>query len=483
MRSPHLSPVASEKGAALIIVLLLLAVMSALTTGLAMSGQTEIAMASNEMYHAGARAAAEAGLNRAFARIIADNTINMLAGPDNEADPLNPGAAVNADNAGVIPGAALNCPAACQVGDQYSYTIEILDDDDPALYPVALTGAQLAKMGEDGNRLLNANERLILRATGMGPRGTRVVLSRVVHQDPNVGPDIPNDPIESNPAILVDGSLSVNGSVNVEGTHGNIHTNGDITGNVSGTITGQITATGAIDSRLTPNGGKAPNMAPVAVPEIRARDYQHLADWILKADGSIQRASDHAVCGDKTLACPSGWGFKSGTWSSSGAMPQEATYYVEGPISIHGTGKGSDEPKAVSIIAEGSIEITGNGNFKPANNADIQFVTNGDFKSNALADEVRDLDGEIMVREQIKLQGGFKFQGRVTVKNMDSAANVYHATNNRDGRRGDNVETGNDINGNITVTYNGSLDPIDIPVPATPGAVTYANSVVGWIEQ
>ena len=55
----------SEKGVALITVLLLLAVVSALTTALAMSGQTEIAMASNEMYYAGARAAAEAGLNRA----------------------------------------------------------------------------------------------------------------------------------------------------------------------------------------------------------------------------------------------------------------------------------------------------------------------------------------------------------------------------------------------------------------------------------
>ena len=60
-----LNPVRSERGIALIVVLLLLGVMAALTTGLTLSGSTEVSMASNEMYYAGARAAAEAGMNRA----------------------------------------------------------------------------------------------------------------------------------------------------------------------------------------------------------------------------------------------------------------------------------------------------------------------------------------------------------------------------------------------------------------------------------
>jgi type II secretory pathway component PulK len=52
-----MNPVRSERGVALIIVLLLLAVMAGLTTGLTLNGQTEIAMAHNELYYAGARAA------------------------------------------------------------------------------------------------------------------------------------------------------------------------------------------------------------------------------------------------------------------------------------------------------------------------------------------------------------------------------------------------------------------------------------------
>ena len=64
----------SERGVALIIVLLMLAVLSGLATGFSMNGQTEAAMAANEVYYAGARAAAEAGLQRAT-ETIAKNTL------------------------------------------------------------------------------------------------------------------------------------------------------------------------------------------------------------------------------------------------------------------------------------------------------------------------------------------------------------------------------------------------------------------------
>ncbi len=79
MTTHPMNPVRSEKGVALIIVLLLLAVMAGLTTGLTLNGQTEIAMAHNEIYYAGARAAAEAGMNRAIEQIIGDITTDLIA--------------------------------------------------------------------------------------------------------------------------------------------------------------------------------------------------------------------------------------------------------------------------------------------------------------------------------------------------------------------------------------------------------------------
>ena len=120
-----MNPVRSEKGVALIIVLLLLAVMAGLTTGLTLNGQTEIAMAHNETYFAGARAAAEAGMNRAVEQIIGDTTTDLIA---TKAIPVIGNGPLTLNN-------------------QYSYSFQILDDDDPALYGgVAPTANQLAAM-------------------------------------------------------------------------------------------------------------------------------------------------------------------------------------------------------------------------------------------------------------------------------------------------------------------------------------------------
>ena len=72
----------SERGIALVVVLLLMAVLSGLATGFAMNGQVESSMAVNEVYYAGARAAAEAGMNRAI-EAIRLNTDAESAGVNN----------------------------------------------------------------------------------------------------------------------------------------------------------------------------------------------------------------------------------------------------------------------------------------------------------------------------------------------------------------------------------------------------------------
>src|SRR6185436_13913143 len=208
-----MNPIRSEKGIALIIVLLLLAVMAGLTTGLSLSSQTEIAMAHNETYYAGARAAAEAGLNRATELI--QNTTN----PDY--------VLLNLLVTKSVPGIG-NGPFV--LTNEYSYSFEILDDDDPALYNgVALTGpkttvgTQLNAMNENGDPNDDDNMRMILRATATGPHGTSVTIARVLEQV--AFPDLP-ETTTINPAILVNGNLDLNGnSLVVNGTQGNVHAN------------------------------------------------------------------------------------------------------------------------------------------------------------------------------------------------------------------------------------------------------------------
>ena len=97
----------SERGIALVVVLLLMAVLSGIATGFAMNGHVEAQMGQNEVYFAGARAAAEAGLNRAIVEILADTSHNLLFGADGAGDD-NPAAAVNADDRHALAGVPLD---------------------------------------------------------------------------------------------------------------------------------------------------------------------------------------------------------------------------------------------------------------------------------------------------------------------------------------------------------------------------------------
>lgn len=471
-----MNPVRSEKGVALIIVLLLLAVMAGLTTGLTLNGQTEIAMAHNETYYAAARAAAEAGMNRATEQIIGDTTTDLIANP-------------------TIPNIG-NGPIA--FNEEYSYSFEILDDDSPALYGgVALTGpgpgTQLTAMNENGDPDVDNNSRMIVRATATGPRGTTVTVARILMRDTIDG--FPG--MYLNPAILVNGNLDLDGnSLVVNGKEGNVHANGDITngdtGEVGTGITGNVTATGDIDDNIDPGGLKAGGMPVMPVPEIKAEDYLGLATHKLTSTGTVQVRTGPgipgtwAACsGSGALQCPTQWTFNSttSTWSADGAMPTsgltKSTYYVEGNAEVHGTGKSTFTE--ISIIAEGSLKITGNGKFKPGNDSKIQFVTNGDFELGGTADsdDPLDMDGQIMVREQMHIYGNSKFQGRVMVEDRDGDANGCDVSAVAGCRRGSSKLSDNNLSGNMTVTYNGQLGGMD--VPAAPK--TYTNFISGWMEQ
>jgi cytoskeletal protein CcmA (bactofilin family) len=372
------------------------------------------------------------------------------------------------------------------LNDDYSYEFQILDDDDPALFA---SPEHIALIGENNDATVDTNNYLILRAIGRGPRNTTVILARMLESVPFSDTTSTGTPSFSNPAILVNGDLDMSGADKILGSKGNVHANGNIIGNISGDcspngnagcIKGDVTATGSISDGIVPLGFKAANQAAVSVPEVRAQNFKTMATWILPSTGFPVTNGDGSSCGS---SCPSGWTFSGGTWSWSGnTMPPAGNYYAEGSVTIHGTG--NPARTAVSIFAEGNLAITGNGKFETANESKVQFVTNGDFifGGNGDADDpVADVDGLIMVREQVDIYGSSKFQGRVVVQNIDSTAN---STLNGGLRAGTSLADSNRLRGSMTVTYNGKLKEIETPPATIPGgAPTYTNNVSGWIEQ
>lgn len=459
----------SERGIALIVVLLLMAILSGLATGFAMNGQVESTMAQNEVYYAGARAAAEAGMNRAIEAIRANTTTNLLRGLDDLVDAANPGAAVNADNGDVgfmLTGAA---PYALDANGNYTYSIELFDDDDPALYSgTILSGTQLAGMNEDGSAYTDVNTRLILRATGWGPSNTMVRLARVLETNPNT---VITPASTVNPAILVDGDLEINGNINLQGDYGSVHANGDLTisGN-SAAVAGDATASGdfTANNSFQAGGTQGGNYASINLPAINASDYQNLADYTLHDNGTITDAAGN-LC---AVGCAGSndWTFSllTGTWTISGNSAPSGTFYVEGKVSISGSPKGpGNTALPLSIIATGTISVTGSPKLTPENDAKYQFITDGDLFLGGTGDldDPTQVEGQILIKEQIHMQGNPEFQGRIIVQNDTSIFNDV---------------TQNTIDGTPSITYNGTLPGYVIPPSST---TTYTNNFSGWIEQ
>lgn len=462
----------SEQGVALIVVLLLLAVMSGLATGMALNSQIEVAMSSNEMFYAGARGAAEAGLNRAVTAIVdpANNGENWLYGDDDTAGTADDG------NMGYVMADFAAWPETIGVTAQYSYTVEILDDDNNALYTTPLTAAQLAQMLEDGDPTSNINDRLIIRATGFGPQGTMVRVARLLESSDSKTDDT-TVPSYSDPAILVNGDFTLSGNFSVGGEKGNVHSNGNIvvdggTGEVDGDLTavGTVTAEDGIATG-TQSGGEP----TITVPDIQASDYQDQADYFLNADGSMTIGSPGgAACG----ALCDGWDpVVVGTsieWRITGTTAPTGTFYVEGSVSISGSPGSAKSPKALAVIATGSISVTGNPYLSlpaphdPLNAKSLQFVTDGDLKlaGSPDVDDVTAVEGRSLVREQIQISGNPELQGQIIVQDVDSVSNVVLL---------------NTLSGTPNITYNGSFDDI-LTETFIPGITTYLNNISGWIE-
>ena len=343
-------------------------------------------------------------------------------------------------------------------------------------------------MGEDGDPDVDKNARMILRATATGPRGTTVTVARVLSRFTNF--DAPTV-TTINPAILVNGNLEATGNMMVGGSQGNVHANGNITGGGSANITGDLTATGSIAAGLDPDGLKAGGSHPIPVPEVKASDYIGLATHKLTSTGAMQVkvAGAWVACSGKgATSCPVGWTFSGGTWSASGSMPTsglaKSTYYVEGPVSIHGTGKSAGSHTQISVIAEGSIKINGNGKYKPGNDSKVQFVTNGDFELLRQRRRGRpDRPGRTDHGSRADSRSPATPSSRVASWSRIATArrNDYNAATNPNGRRSANVLSSNTLTGSMIVTYNGSLGGISCPDRGRDPV--YTNIISGWMEQ
>jgi cytoskeletal protein CcmA (bactofilin family) len=97
----------------------------------------------------------------------------------------------------------------------------------------------------------------------------------------------------------------------------------------------------------------------------------------------------------------------------------------------------------MSIIAEGDIDIQGNGDLQPdvQTNFDMLFVTDGDLEISGSFATPLLVEGVILVRGQLDISGSPEIAGQILVENVSGAGTL---------------STVNEIAGNPTITYNGT---------------------------
>jgi hypothetical protein len=432
-----------ERGSAIIGVLLLLMLMSALAAAMGVSGRTESLITRNHQSRAQARAAAEAGINHAV-----QITVDYLQ----TIDPVNiPGAldALLVDTTPLAGGVAFGAPTgiAGALDSTVSYQILLMDEDDPdrGAAQTNLTDDLDPTNNEDGVETTDNNNTLVFRATGIAQGGAAVTLEALIA------------PVELG-AIITDGDLEIAGTVSVTGgDDADVHSNGDLTVNGgSASVSGSLTASGVYDGPAGGYGGAAEK----PLPEVSAEDYKHHADFVLEDDGTMT-CNGAGGCSNPTTGgtwgfgaticvaandgngCRTDWGwrFAGGGWemgSGGGApgTPQNGTFYAETDVSIS-----SGPTLTMTLIAEGSIDISGSPNLTAHTN-ELLFVTDGDLDISGGVETDVIAQGQILVHEQLSISGNATLGGQIIV---EDAANTH------------SLVTTSSITGSVVIDYNGTL--------------------------
>jgi hypothetical protein len=427
----------SERGSALLGVLLMMMMMSALGAALAVNGHTETLISRNQRSATQATVAAEAGLNHAVelaTTFISQWKANGFANVEAAVDALLLGpdgasgtAATDWDNGSLGTRTGISfleeLPSGTRMtitgGINAEYEAFIMDDDATA-------------PDEPGGDLYDdENAALIVRSTGYSQDGTKVVLEALI------------TPVEKG-AVVVNGDLVVGGNATITGSEGRVHVNGDLTLDdnadvvVAATAGGLVIETGGHSQKATgPSTGGAPELS---VPEVRASDYLAFADFVLTSAGTMTDQDGAELC---SVAPCNNWDFNSGEWSIGTEAPVDGTYYVEGTVRITGSPGSAEDPLLISILAEGSIDISGSPTLRP-DTPDLLFVTDGDLdiSGNIDAGDPVTAAGQILVHEQVNLRGTPSLGGQLFVEDATSV---------------DPSVTANDISGNVTLTYTGGL--------------------------
>ena len=409
-----------QQGAALIVSLLIMSVMSILGINAVKKNVVQERMANSYRFGIESLNNAESGVEDALAQINANDLDDD--GYTNELDPNGDG----------------------DVGDRFTMLLD--DQANGVRYAVVMTDDD----DGDGNPAVDSNDIVLLFAQGTGSNGTvrtvEIAIGRAA-----------GGTWSSTKAILTNESLEISGNPNLKGTLTDIHSNKDVTLSGSTNTNGVVSASGSVSGSPGGGGSTASGAGKVHIPDAKPSDFEQYVDYVFESNGRIYDGDGNFVANADGNEYK-GWKFGGDKWTVEKENPSEllgGDLYFKGEYGNVSFGKspGSNGNKYyVSILADGYLEISGNpyfANYKDPNDPEgfqnLLFMTGTDLKINGNYNSDQKLQGILYAREQIDISGNPNIHGSIIAAGLAN--------------KGDMAKDGNHISGNPNITYDGLASP------------------------
>jgi hypothetical protein len=258
-------------------------------------------------------------------------------------------------------------------------------------------------------------------------------------------------------AMLCGGNLGITGTASFAGAQADVHANGTLTLSGTCSVSGDATAAeGLSRSGSASVSGIADGNAPrAAIPYVHPPSIRSEADFVLLADGRVQDRWENVIHDAARSGSFRGWTPVAGGWRFSGNGQDPAlargVYYVCGDAAIAGTGQsvsvgnsgGGTQTFFLSVIATGSVQVSGNTRLQACHPAGLLFVAGGDLRVTGTPSLDQLFQGVLAAHEQVHIGGTPEIQGAVVAQ---------------DGGRSAGLNTENLVPGTPLITYDGGLN-------------------------
>ena len=191
-------------------------------------------------------------------------------------------------------------------------------------------------------------------------------------------------------AVAFGGNLELSANPIILGDCGSIHSNGALDINANPTIAGTLSTSETANVGGTPvdefgNPITVTEGVPrMSIPDLDPTDYCGEADFIFRSDGTALKVSTSESFDFAWGGTHWGWKWDStkNNYISDSEFLEEGVYCVDGNMEISKDLGVPGDPRAITVLATGSVMISSNSYIKSAHSDSILVIAEGDLKLN-----------------------------------------------------------------------------------------------------